>query len=123
MFVSTVRGNVSWEVSHKIFSLGDDFQKVAELKANLNRRLTWVDTFFVRTLKCHNKILAEKTAVLESFGYPSHSTVMGDKEVVEKLLEKLVKICEFLVYYTYGSTRPEAVECPKWKHANHFLKK
>ena len=59
-----------------------------------------------------------------------HRTAMGDREVVEKLLEKLVKICELLVSYTYGSidkghlvTRPEAVECPKWKHANHFLKK
>ena len=43
---------------------------------------------------------------------------MGDKYVVEKLLEKLVKICEFLVnmtngitaaqevYYTYGSIWP-----------------
>ena len=40
MFVSTVRGNGSWEVSHEIFSEGNGFQKAAELKANLNRSLT-----------------------------------------------------------------------------------
>ena len=70
MFVSKVRWNVFWGVSHEMFSQGHVFQKVADLKAHLNRCLTWVDTFFVKTLMCHKKILVETTVILESFGNP-----------------------------------------------------